>query len=166
MEVCGWQGTGTKIGRLGAHVWSLTVVCVYGMTTASPQLMPCIHFFLSLVNRKRCNHDPRHCARLPQSSGSGPSLHSVFQAPHGVYDVWSCMVVLNGQDILHLCDGLAHQAKECVDGHGPCHCVQVIDIDDQGRCLAITSAGKEMTLSIPNNALGRSISIMCIFADG
>ena len=37
-------------------------------------------------------------------------------------------------------------------------CVQVIDIDDQGRCLAINGAGKQMmTVWIPDNALGREI---------
>ena len=84
MEVCGWQGTGTKIGRLGAHVWSLTVVCVYGMTTASPQLMPCIHFFLSLVNGKRRNSNAWHCAWLQETSGAASSVHGVLQTPHGV----------------------------------------------------------------------------------
>ena len=42
--------------------------------------------------------------------------------------------------------------------------MQVIDIDEEGRCLAITATGKEeRSLTIPENAMGKSVSLMCSF---
>ena len=41
---------------------------------------------------------------------------------------------------------------------------QVINIVDGGECLAIKADGKEeRTLSLPRNAMGKSVSLLCSF---